>query len=56
VVTIANYFMIDQPGPMGINRKIAMMGGSDSHLGEKSASLCFRCLSVFWVFFALWKK
>jgi len=51
---IAN-FTIDRPAPLEINRKFVTMGGGDSHRGEKEP-LFVRCLSVFWVFFALWKK
>jgi len=38
-LTIAN-FTIDRPAPLKINRKIATMGGGDSHCVQKSASLC----------------
>jgi hypothetical protein len=34
-LTIAN-FTIDRPAPLEINRKMATMGGSDSHRAEKS--------------------
>jgi hypothetical protein len=53
-VTIAN-FTIDRPGPLEINRKIATMGGSDSHRGEKRASLCSASVCFFGVFCALEK-
>jgi len=47
---IAN-FTIDRPAPLEINRKIATMGGGDSHRVKKRASLCSASvcfLGVFW--------
>jgi hypothetical protein len=38
-LTIAN-FVIDDPALLEINHKIAVMGGGDSDLAPKSASLC----------------
>jgi hypothetical protein len=53
-LTIAN-FTIDRPAPLEINRKIATMGGGDSHRVKK-LPLFVRRLSVFWVFFCALKK
>jgi hypothetical protein len=50
-LTIAN-FTIDRPAPLEINRKIATMGGGDSHRVKKSASLCSAFICFLGVFFA----
>jgi hypothetical protein len=39
-LTIANS-TIDRPGPLEINRKIATMGGGNSHLGRKKGLSLF---------------
>jgi hypothetical protein len=51
---IAN-FTIDQQALLEINRKIATMGGGDSHCGKKRPLFVW-CLSVFWGVLALRKK
>ena len=53
-MTITN-FTIDRPAPLEINRKIATMGGSDSHRGEKRASLCLASVCFLGVFCTLEK-
>jgi hypothetical protein len=50
-LTIAT-FTIDRPAPLEINRKIATMGGSDSHRAEKMASLCSASVCLLGVFCA----
>ena len=52
-LTIAN-FTIDRPAPLEINRKIATMGGGDSHCVKKLASLC--SVSVCFLFFQELRK
>ena len=44
--------MIDRPAPLEINRKIATMGGGDSHLGQKKGSLCSASVCFLGVFCA----
>jgi len=45
-VTVAD-FTIDRPGLLEINRKIATMGGGDSHRVKKKASLCSASVCFF---------
>jgi len=45
-LTMAN-FTIDRPAPLEINRKIATMGGGDSHCVKKSTSLCSASVCFF---------
>ena len=45
-MTIAD-FTIDRPGLLEINRKIATMGGGDSHRVKKKASLCSASVCFF---------
>jgi len=39
-------FTIDRPSLLEINRKIAAMGGGNSHLGEKPTLLLFVCQKI----------
>ena len=45
-MTVAD-FTIDRPGLLEINRKIATMGGGDSHRVKKKASLCSASVCFF---------
>ena len=45
-MTVAD-FTIDRPGLLEINRKIATMGGGDSHRVKKKTSLCSASVCFF---------
>jgi hypothetical protein len=54
-LTIAN-FTIDRPGPLEINRKIATMGGGNSHLGRKKGLSLFGVCLFFGCFLRFGKS